>query len=282
MTPTPGPGDLDWQQKAACAQPAARGVDFFATDAAGVAAAQRVCAGCPVRTACLAWAQEENLTDGVWGGGMFGPPVRVSSVRVERHDGNPHRRANQQVMAPKARAECRAQIGELRQERQATATEVGAERRRRAAAPRREQQATATAARAEQRRRITELRQERHATGAAIRAEPERRNRVLRTERQATAAVVAANRRRLVQVDSELLAAAAWIAQYLNAYVPQVAVGTAGELVTAAVRRELSDICDRWGIVVPDHVRAGLGHGADLAVRQHRNPDHSRHTGTAA
>jgi WhiB family redox-sensing transcriptional regulator len=77
--------DLDWQERAAC-----RGKDpelFFAPtipDGATLpelgalaaerkrreAAARRICASCPVRTACLNWrlADGHQLDGGVWGG----------------------------------------------------------------------------------------------------------------------------------------------------------------------------------------------------------------------
>jgi WhiB family transcriptional regulator, redox-sensing transcriptional regulator len=77
--------DLDWQENAAC-----RGEDpdlFFATvipDGAGLkelaklaaahkrreSKARRICAACPVRSACLEWrlADEHQLDGGIWGG----------------------------------------------------------------------------------------------------------------------------------------------------------------------------------------------------------------------
>lgn len=83
-------GNMAWQRTAACAGPAGVGVDFFAEDPAGIAAAQQVCNGCPVRRQCLAWAQNERITDGVWGGVTFAehrplsrpvrPPVRADVV----------------------------------------------------------------------------------------------------------------------------------------------------------------------------------------------------------
>lgn len=30
--------------------------------------ARRICAGCPVREACLAWALDRGIDDGIWGG----------------------------------------------------------------------------------------------------------------------------------------------------------------------------------------------------------------------
>ncbi|MBM7172286.1 WhiB family transcriptional regulator [Streptomyces sp. G44] len=61
----------DWSQRAAC-------VDedpdlFFPVGTTGLAlrdlaAAKRVCARCPVRGECLAWALETGQAAGVWGG----------------------------------------------------------------------------------------------------------------------------------------------------------------------------------------------------------------------
>ena len=55
-----------WMRDAAC-----RGVEpgvFFPSDNAGVEAAQRLCAACPVRPECLEHALENRLDHGVWGG----------------------------------------------------------------------------------------------------------------------------------------------------------------------------------------------------------------------
>ena len=50
--------------------PCALGTDpdlFFREDEVGVAAAKRVCASCPLASACLAYATE-NIEYGIWGG----------------------------------------------------------------------------------------------------------------------------------------------------------------------------------------------------------------------
>jgi WhiB family transcriptional regulator, redox-sensing transcriptional regulator len=60
-----------WRQSAAC-----RGHDpdlFFPVSEAGpslqqVRQARQVCRRCPVQLACLAWALEHSVSDGVWGG----------------------------------------------------------------------------------------------------------------------------------------------------------------------------------------------------------------------
>jgi WhiB family transcriptional regulator, redox-sensing transcriptional regulator len=55
-----------WVERARC-----RNVDpavFFPSDGPGVQAAQRYCAECPVREACLEYALENHIQHGVWGG----------------------------------------------------------------------------------------------------------------------------------------------------------------------------------------------------------------------
>lgn len=71
MTDTMTPLDLlvtPWREAAACLS--ARDVSFFPDkdDAAAVARAKAVCAGCPVASECLSWAIETNQTEGIWGG----------------------------------------------------------------------------------------------------------------------------------------------------------------------------------------------------------------------
>ena len=41
---------------------------FFPNDGAGVIAAQKVCAGCPVKDQCREYALANNIVYGVWGG----------------------------------------------------------------------------------------------------------------------------------------------------------------------------------------------------------------------
>lgn len=41
---------------------------FFPNDGIGVAAAQQICATCPVREPCLQYALENHISHGVWGG----------------------------------------------------------------------------------------------------------------------------------------------------------------------------------------------------------------------
>lgn len=72
----------DWRNRAACLTedpetffPAVSGV---ALEAAAVPA-KRVCAGCPVRMRCLAWALENREEHGIYGG--YTPDERKSMRR---------------------------------------------------------------------------------------------------------------------------------------------------------------------------------------------------------
>ncbi len=65
-----GPGSeslaSDWVIQRKCAD-----IDpnvFFPSDGAGVIAAQKVCAECPVKDPCREYALANNITHGVWGG----------------------------------------------------------------------------------------------------------------------------------------------------------------------------------------------------------------------
>jgi WhiB family redox-sensing transcriptional regulator len=85
---------MDWRHLAAC-----RGMDpeqWFPTDegkgreSVGAQAPRAVCAGCPVREQCLAWALRTGQDDGVWGG-LTSPERRaLRSGRLRR---SPHRRS---------------------------------------------------------------------------------------------------------------------------------------------------------------------------------------------
>ena len=55
----------DWHLDAACR---GSGVDMFATDRAGVAAALQLCGRCQARDACLAHALDRGEAYGIWGG----------------------------------------------------------------------------------------------------------------------------------------------------------------------------------------------------------------------
>lgn len=57
----------DWMEEAACKNR----TDLFFPGEHGmteVAAAKRICAACPVESACLAYALEYGEKDGIWGG----------------------------------------------------------------------------------------------------------------------------------------------------------------------------------------------------------------------
>jgi WhiB family redox-sensing transcriptional regulator len=58
--------DLAWQEEALCAQ---TGADFFFPEpGSSVREAKRICGLCPIRSACLAYALDNDERFGVWGG----------------------------------------------------------------------------------------------------------------------------------------------------------------------------------------------------------------------
>ncbi|AZP21587.1 transcriptional regulator [Streptomyces antibioticus] len=60
------PPDLDWQDEALCAQ---TGGDFFFPEpGSSVREAKRICGLCPIRSACLEFALDNDERFGVWGG----------------------------------------------------------------------------------------------------------------------------------------------------------------------------------------------------------------------
>lgn len=61
---------------------------FFAERAADVDAAKALCAGCPIRTACLLGAIERREPWGVWGGEVF---VEGAIVAQKRGRGRPRK-----------------------------------------------------------------------------------------------------------------------------------------------------------------------------------------------
>jgi WhiB family redox-sensing transcriptional regulator len=79
---------LAWQGQAACrydpdlffseGDPAAPAV------AAQIERAKQVCAGCPVRRACLEWAMARNEKEGIWGGLDEGERQRARRLRMRR------------------------------------------------------------------------------------------------------------------------------------------------------------------------------------------------------
>jgi WhiB family redox-sensing transcriptional regulator len=56
----------EWMSSGLCAQTDPEA--FFPEKGASTAAAKRICAACPVRTSCLAFALDRNERFGVWGG----------------------------------------------------------------------------------------------------------------------------------------------------------------------------------------------------------------------
>jgi WhiB family transcriptional regulator, redox-sensing transcriptional regulator len=61
-----GPSPWSWQDRAAC-----RGADpdlFFPERGESADPARQICARCPVRQPCLAYALDIGITQGVWGG----------------------------------------------------------------------------------------------------------------------------------------------------------------------------------------------------------------------
>lgn len=81
----------DWRDRALCALPANRGIDWFPhpTDAQGIAKAKAVCADCPVRQACLdsalleEGAQHRENRHGIRGG-LDGQARRSAYERANR------------------------------------------------------------------------------------------------------------------------------------------------------------------------------------------------------
>ncbi|MFE9095705.1 WhiB family transcriptional regulator [Streptomyces sp. NPDC007264] len=58
--------DIAWQEQALCAQ---TGADFFFPEpGSSVREAKRICGLCGIRSACLAYALENDERFGVWGG----------------------------------------------------------------------------------------------------------------------------------------------------------------------------------------------------------------------
>lgn len=63
---TLSPNDTIWMAAGRCRDHPPELV--FPGDGGGVAAAQRVCATCPVAEACLDYALDHHIEHGVWGG----------------------------------------------------------------------------------------------------------------------------------------------------------------------------------------------------------------------
>ena len=72
--------DTDWMGEGLCRT--TPHIDFFPTTGAGVAAARKVCAKCPVRPECLEYALQEGVTHGVWGGSSDRERQRQRALRA--------------------------------------------------------------------------------------------------------------------------------------------------------------------------------------------------------
>ena len=58
--------DSNWMAEGLCAEkPPSL---FFPSDGVGVDVARKICAECPVKSACLEYALENRIDHGVWGG----------------------------------------------------------------------------------------------------------------------------------------------------------------------------------------------------------------------
>lgn len=81
------PSDDSWRAVAACrdADDATRAL-FFSDELPDIAAAKRICAGCPALVPCLEGAVARAEAAGVWGGQLF---AEGRIVTVKRRRGRP-------------------------------------------------------------------------------------------------------------------------------------------------------------------------------------------------
>jgi WhiB family redox-sensing transcriptional regulator len=81
----------EWMAKGLCrSEPPSR---FFPSDGVGVEVARRICAECPVKSACLEYALRNGIDHGVWGG---------TSERERRRIARRRRLALQATLEPAA------------------------------------------------------------------------------------------------------------------------------------------------------------------------------------
>jgi WhiB family transcriptional regulator, redox-sensing transcriptional regulator len=75
-------GGQDWRRDGLCAEPEyARSVEFFPERGQPAEPAKAVCARCTVSAECLAYALEEGIREGVWGGTTGNDRRRIWSAR---------------------------------------------------------------------------------------------------------------------------------------------------------------------------------------------------------
>ena len=98
-THTSRPTTLDesWEDRAACRTVTNAADLFFSEDIGEIAAAKRVCAGCPVLAPCLEGALERREPWGVWGGQLF---MGGKMLTVKRRRGRPPKIARPEDQMP--------------------------------------------------------------------------------------------------------------------------------------------------------------------------------------
>ena len=86
----------DWEDQALCRWVPDAGEIFFSEDLGDIAAAKRVCAGCPVLAQCLEAAIDRAEPWGVWGGQLF---LNGKALASKRRRGRPPKvpRADEQL-----------------------------------------------------------------------------------------------------------------------------------------------------------------------------------------
>jgi WhiB family redox-sensing transcriptional regulator len=57
-----------WMREAACGGMGRDGDAFFPAGGGAPKEARALCAGCPVKTACLQWSLDNDIHEGTWGG----------------------------------------------------------------------------------------------------------------------------------------------------------------------------------------------------------------------
>ena len=83
--------DIDWLASGKCRDLPVE--TFFPSDGAGVEAARRICANCPVKNLCLEYALVNRIAQGVWGG--TSERQRRQLARSRRRSGTPPSEADE-------------------------------------------------------------------------------------------------------------------------------------------------------------------------------------------